>query len=255
MHKFVTTSWFTRICLFLAGASLTFAKQGPLAEGDVLPELIWTDQRIRRDVHVLSIGRKHIILRVDGQVQPLTHENFLNLYWTTQKSAQLIKINQLALEIGGGKPGTPAVKRVSAGFVIPKLIWTDGQPKELVEILNTRRGYYVMRVEGKTQVLDKQSFLAILEQTKQFLENGQHPLPALPPPPGQPRPLGNLPPPPAPPVKGMPPPASGKSGLEPPPQAKPGQQPPGQRPVYFDFQFEGDKPTPPGQGSEPVPSQ
>ena len=255
MRKFLTTSWLIRFCLHLLIVSIACGKQGALAEGDVLPELIWTDQKIRQNVPILSLGRQHIVLRVDGQLQSLTHEKFLTLYWTTQKSAQLIRINQLALEIGGGKPGAPSVKRVSPGFIIPKLIWTDGQPKELVEILNSRRGYYVMRVDGKTQVLDKHNFLAVLEKTKVFLENGLHPVPALPPPAGQLQANGNLLPPPPPPALGLPPPAPGKSGLEPPPKAQQGTQPPGPRPVYFDFQFQGEEKGSPPPDPTPAPSQ
>ena len=234
--------------------SFSFAKQGTLAEGDILPELIWTDHQIHQDVHVLSIGKTHIVLKVDGMVHSISQEQFLTLYLTTRNTIELIKINQLAVDIGGGKPGSPSLKRIIPGFIFPKLLWTDGQTRDLVEILNTRQGYYIMRIDGQTRVLDKLNFLGILESTKQFLENGQQPMPALPqplqPPVAQPVAIGNLPPPP--PASPLPPPAPGKSGLEPPPQAKPGTQPLGQPPVYFDFQFEGD-PQPPS--SRPSPSQ
>jgi hypothetical protein len=232
------------VCLsaFAPNTEAASERTKPLREGDILPKLIWTDQEVRENVHIVRIGKNHIMLRVDGEIQSLSQDRFIHLYLNTHETLAWREINALALEIGGGKPGRPTAKQVIPGFVFPKLVWTDGVPRNLVEILNCRHGYYVLRIDGQTQVLDKEKFLSVLQNTKSFMANVNGQLPALLPDPGiakvhdpnnpiQANPMPVLPPPP------------GRSALEPPP-SPPGAATPSQRPVYFDFQFQGD-PTPP----------
>ena len=216
--------------------------QKPLSEGDILPELIWTDSKVYRNVHVIRIEQKHIVLKVDGQIKTLKQDQFLSLYLTTQKNLTYKMINQLAMAIGGGKPGTPALNRIVPGFILPKLVWTDGQARDLVEILNFRKGYYILRIDGQTKVLDENSFLLALQKTQHFLKNNNQPLPALPAAPVVAQVINNPQNAPAPnnsTVSPLPPPPPGKSMLEPPPAPPQNSPQPGQKPVYFDFQFQG----------------
>lgn len=246
-------------CLFIAVFACSFVTTGdaapirnkPLREGEILPKLIWTDNEVRENVHIIRIGRKHIILKVDGEIQSLSQDRFINLYLNTHNTLSWREINKLAMEIGGGKPGLPTAKQVIPGFIFPKLVWTDGVPRNLVEILNCRRGYYVLRIDGRTHVLDKDKFLKVLRNTKNFMANVNGQLPVIVPDPGiaQVHDPNN-------PIKANPmpvlPPPPGTPGLEPPPVAPGGATPAqGQRPVYFDFQFQGDAkpPSTPAQGN------
>ena len=224
-------------------------RKKPLREGEILPKLIWTDNEVRENVHIVSIGKKHIMLKVDGEIQSLSQDRFINLYLNTYNTLAWREINKLALEIGGGKPGRPTAKQVIPGFIFPKLVWTDGVPRNLVEILNCRRGYYVLRIDGRTHVLDKEKFLAVLRNTKNFMANVNGQLPAKLPDPGIARVRDPNNPIKANPMPVLPPPPPGNSVLEPPP-APSGAASPGPRPVYFDFQFQGDSKPP----STPVTS-
>lgn|GEM_PF-2069548 len=230
------------ILLFSAVSGHAQTPQQPLSEGDILPELIWTDSKVYQNVHVIRIEQKHIVLKVDGRIRTLKQDEFLSLYLTTQKNLTSKLINQLALAIGGGKPGTPALNRIVPGFIFPKLVWTDGHARDLVEILNFRKGYYILRIDGETKVLDENSFLITLQKTQRFLDNNNQPLPALPAPPvvaqvnNNPQ---NVPAPNPSAVSPLPPPPPGKSMLEPPPSPPQNSPQAGQKPVYFDFQFQG----------------
>jgi hypothetical protein len=240
---------FTTLCLVFSEAHSVPVRTKPLTEGEIIPKLIWTDNEVRENVHIVSIGKQHVILRIDGEIQSVTQDRFINLYLNTHNTLSWLEINELAMDIGGGKPGTPTAKQVVPGFIFPKLVWTDGVPRNLVEILNCRRGYYVLRIDGRTHVLDKDNFLQVLRKTKEFMANVNGQLPALLPAPGiaqapdhnnpiKANPMPLLPPPPPP----------GMSALEPPPQPNAPSNP-ADRPVYFDFQFQGASNPPPA----PVP--
>ena len=146
-----------------------------IRNGTIIPKLLWKDNTFKDNLLVIQITDSHVFLRDDAQVLAIRHEHLISLHETTHQNLVSAKINQTANKIGGSKPGTIRKQHISPGHIFPRLVWTDGEEKRLVEVLNIKSGYYVLRVDGKTAAISQEKFLSVLENTENFLSGGGHP--------------------------------------------------------------------------------
>ena len=152
-----------------------------IRNGTIIPKLLWKDNTFKDNLLVIQITDSHVFLRDDAQVLAIRHEHLISLHETTHQNLVSAKINQTANKIGGSKPGTIRKQHISPGHIFPRLVWTDGEEKRLVEVLNIKSGYYVLRVDGKTAAISQEEFLSVLENTENFLSGGGLPKPQSPP--------------------------------------------------------------------------
>lgn len=241
-----------------------------IRNGTIIPKLLWKDNTFKQDLVVIQVTDTHTFLRDDSQVLAIRHAHLVSLYESTHQNLVSSKINSTANQLGGAKPGAARKQHISPGHIFPSLLWTDGREKRLVEVLNIKSGYYVLRIEGKTAAISQEEFLSVLESTQKFLAGGgilpqQPPVPAEPENPFtvtkvQPPEFGAAPPPgislvlsgedtdgtapttpPTPPPKLQLAPSQKPSAnaLGPPP-TPPATRPTSARPIQFDFTFAGD---------------
>ena len=152
-----------------------------IRNGTIIPKLLWKDNTFKDNLLVIQITDSHVFLRDDAQVLAIRHEHLISLHETTHQNLVSAKINQTANKIGGSKPGAIRKQHISPGHIFPRLVWTDGEEKRLVEVLNIKSGYYVLRVDGKTAAISQEEFLSVLENTENFLSGGGLPKPHSPP--------------------------------------------------------------------------
>ena len=204
--------------------------------GTLIPKLLWIDNTFKVNLEIVNVSKTHVVIREGDSYLTIKHEHLLSLCETTHQNLTSAKINMEANNLGGAKPGIPSKMQIEPGYVFPKLLWTNGQMKRLVEVLNIKQGYYVLRVDGKTAVLSQEKFLKVLQKTKDHFRGNaeianiqpEQNKSILPPIPKAPKHSPQL--------------KQDKPGLEAPP--KPSKVAPAGRPVEFDFKFKGDSARP-----------
>ena len=199
--------------------------------GTMISKLLWIDNTFKVNLEIVNVSKTHVVIREGDSYLTIKHEHLLSLCETTHQNLTSSKINMEANNLGGAKPGIPSRLQIEPGYVFPKLLWTNGQMKRLVEVLNIKQGYYVLRVDGKTKALSQEKFLKILQKTKEHFSESvdkEHVRPEQKKPPSttvQSRPESSK-------LK------PDNPGLEAPP--KPSKITPSGRRVEFDFKFKGD---------------
>ena len=216
-----------------------------IRRGAVIPKLLWKDNTFKKNLEIVSVSQTHVVLREGNNYITIRHEHLLSLHETTHQNLTSAKINQAANNLGGAKPGIASKWHIEPGYIFNKLLWTDGREKRLVEVLNIRKGYYVLRMDSRTTAISQEKFLKILENTKAYLAEDpdiavaqskpqkKNPFlaqPAPAPPKLKPKPESASVPVPA---------KTTKSALGAPPPP-PASLPPSKRPIQFDFKFAGD---------------
>ncbi len=161
-----STTW---TCVVFMLLHVDIAASPGLKRGTVIKHLVWPDNSIKRDLTVLNVTSNNVILRVDGKVENMEKNLFMSLYLSTPGKVTSGRIQKEAREIGVSKQEISGPELLKAGSIIPKLVWTDGKMREKVEILNIKNGYYVLRVDGKTNVIDREKFLQVILNTRRLL--------------------------------------------------------------------------------------
>ncbi len=213
------------------------SKNSPdIRPGTLIPKLLWIDNTFKVNLEIVNVSKTHVVIREGDSYLTIKHEHLLSLCETTHQNLTSAKINMEANNLGGAKPGIPSKMQIEPGYVFPKLLWTNGQMKRLVEVLNIKQGYYVLRVDGKTAALSQEKFLKVLQKTKDHFrgnadianvqpEQNKSPLTTIPRAP-----------------KHSPQLKQDNPGLGAPPG--PSKVTPPGRPVEFDFKFKGDSARP-----------
>ena len=204
--------------------------------GNVIPKILWIDNTFKVDLEIVNVSKTHVVLREGDNYLTIKHEHLLSLYETTNQNLTSAKIYMEANNLGGVKPGIPSKRQIEPGYIFPKLVWTNGRIKQLVEVLNIKQGYYVLRVDGKTAALSQENFLKILQKTKDHFKGNVNT--AIVQPEQKKPPLKTV----SKPLPASPHSKPKSSGLGAPPA--PSKVPGSSRKIEFDFKFAGDSAPP-----------
>jgi hypothetical protein len=232
------TGRFAALLLLIYFLPLTSGSQSypDIRPGTLIPKLLWVDNTFKVNLEILNVSKTHVVIREGDSYLTIKHEHLLSLYETTHQNLTSAKINMEANNLGGAKPGIPSKMQIEPGYVFPQLLWANGEMKRLVEVLNIKQGYYVLRVDGKTVALSQEKFLKVLQKTKDHFKGNADIVNVQPE--KKQSPLTTVPKAPKPSLKLKP----DSSGLGAPP--KPSKVTPSGRPVEFDFKFKGDSARP-----------
>ena len=204
--------------------------------GTLIPKLLWIDNTFKVNLEIVNVSKTHVVIREGDSYLTIKHEHLLSLCETTHQNLTSAKINMETNNLGGAKPGIPSKMQIEPGYVFPKLIWINGQMKRLVEVLNIKQGYYVLRVDGKTKALSQEKFLKILQKTKDHFRGNADKANVQPDQNKSPLDTVSKTP------KSSPKLKQDNPGLGAPPE--PSKVTPTGRPVEFDFKFKGDSARP-----------
>ena len=129
--------------------------------GTMISKLLWIDNTFKVNLEIVNVSKTHVVIREGDSYLTIKHEHLLSLCETTHQNLTSSKINMEANNLGGAKPGIPSRLQIEPDYVFPQLLWTNGEMKRLVEVLNIKQGYYVLRVDGKTEALSQEKFLKV----------------------------------------------------------------------------------------------
>ena len=83
------------IWIFLVGVMLNMELFAPpidqLNKGDIIPELVWKDRSIKKDVKLIDVVGGRVILGVEGTTEALRMDDFKKMVKLTNESLETVR--------------------------------------------------------------------------------------------------------------------------------------------------------------------